>query len=77
MARSIEEERRAWERLVEEVVADVADRVAAVYNYTACPRCDAPVGERCRRMIGGVGYRGKHNKHPHRERLHAAGIYER
>lgn len=59
---------------LEQAAAELNARIATCFERVACPRCGAPAGEACRRMIGGVGHRGRHNKHPHAERIQADGI---
>lgn len=59
---------------LERAAAELNARVASCFERVDCPRCGALVGEACRRMIGGVGHRRRHNKHPHTERIRADGI---
>lgn len=72
-----------FERRAERVAAELHERVATVHERVACPRCLAPVGERCVRMSTHyVGWAGAEEgpsplKHSHRERLRADGIAER
>lgn len=50
---------------------DAAERIRTCHERVACPKCDAPIGERCRRMPAGFvgGVRGRDAVvGPHRER---------
>jgi hypothetical protein len=52
-----------------EVAEEANARIESCHERVACPRCGQQVGERCVRMVGGVGFRGGPPlKHPHRER---------
>jgi hypothetical protein len=67
---------------LEERVAEQKKRVATVHERVACPRCQAPLGKRCRRMPLGYGIGitpgyGREMKYPHDERLRSDGIYPR
>lgn len=63
-------------RALQEVAADVSARVERCHEVVACPKCGAPIGERCVRVVRGHGY--GHGgapgwtppplKHSHRER---------
>lgn len=52
-----------------DVARELEQRVAVVHQVVACPRCHAGVGVRCVHVR-----RGGTVKHPHVERLAAAGI---
>lgn len=43
---------------------DLIERIATCHERVACPRCGAPVGQRCRALPKNV----RATKHPHDER---------
>jgi len=58
------------ERLMR-VAAENVDKVRTCHERVACPRCTAPVGERCCEMPKGwkkFGLRGRALLHAHKER---------
>jgi hypothetical protein len=62
-----------FERRADEIVEQIAKRVASVHERHHCPTCGAPAGMRCVR-------KGRHVstspplRHPHAARLHADGL---
>jgi hypothetical protein len=65
-------------RLADRVADELRRRQRTVHERVACPKCLAPVGERCRHLSVARGWPyGRVLKHPHRERLRADGIAER
>lgn len=60
--------------------AALNDRIERCHEEVACPKCHAPVGERCRRALRQFTRHGTYAKgqpvlkHPHAERVRAAGI---
>lgn len=61
----------------ETAAEDLNQRITNVHEFVVCPKCDMPVGIRCKRM-GAHGAKpltyDRDLKNPHRERIAAAGI---
>lgn len=72
--------RRRAERSVEQALTEAAraveERIATCHERVVCPRCVAPVGERCirARRDGRFSLLDQPLKHSHAERLRADGI---
>jgi len=68
-----------FERRAAQIAEEDYERRGNVHEIVACPKCHAHVGQKCRRMPLGYGpvQWGPEVKHPHHERLRAAGIYDR
>lgn len=67
---------------LEDVADQLVQRQQTVHERVPCPKCGAPVGERCRSMPRGyrpldAGQRGRTLKSSHRWRLTADGIHLR
>ncbi len=66
-------------RIMRERAAELVERQRTVHERVACPRCEAPIGERCVRASGRGWTQTDAGgiyalKHPHAERLQADGI---
>lgn len=64
-----------------EAVAELRERIGTVHQRVACPTCKAGIGIRCVRVrtrrSGPLAPPPVTLKHPHSERLRAAGIPDR
>jgi hypothetical protein len=60
------DDRGDFERTVGEVVEELNARIETCHERRACPRCGAPVGERCWNMRS--RHLPWHTKHPHEAR---------
>ena len=54
---------------MEEAIRELNERIATVHERVECPKCCAAVGQECANLRGGAAL-----KHPHAERIRAAGI---